>query len=1461
MQLPQKTPFRIEIAKGEYTVPMESEAFKRALLSTLESNLNQDYLENCISQIREKLTETLPDTDTAELDEKAVREGCRKFNMAFRKEVSSSFTEVQEQKIRELKAELGFSSVPPSSFNPQREVQRIYDDLQNLSRTRTGPDGFVDEVAAYVQKQPFNFVIFDLHQILRTFTHLIGIQSLYVFFHEIAKEKQKYPVFSVEIEIRDGDHAIVMDSVRNVIMLNTPAINNFEFDTVLTTPRACRYGDVLPILSVMERFLQAKYDVTESFLLADRFRPLIKEGMPTVRYRIGLQAVKEEDRRILDYSELITNLEEGAGRKFSDMIARYVDGNVENTADEVQDTYAAKHPRKSVERLISKTMMVPLRLNETQKKILTAIENGKNEITVVDGPPGTGKSYAITAIVYLANQLGKSVVITSHKKQALDVIDQALTEQFKTFHPHSKPSVLRLEKPRGPSSLNNIHNTLSSPVINAARNRSQQMNMDAVTKDRARLYERVDSGNRMFWDVSGRHDQVVPKIFEWAQESEAILGKAPDGTNRIPPRLPEGTTLDAGKIRQAAAKFRTVPLSISLGALKALYRDRRNLPDILAKCERLNKIGNSLPTGALDTVSSVPRELKEFRDIVDELAQCVRSDIGLGEFEMEDLALESPAEFSEFPVAPYERLLDLKERVSDLVELEGKLLGKFLKNKEISRLKQAVDLDFPEIQGKLEREASRVVLDGVEKIAAHVEKTRDEYPFLFADYILDGFRHRSPEFLKAQLERLGNLEFHSISNLVVKSLGKSLSNSSIEEIKDTLNLLDGVGNYLELQGTVETFAAHVGMSIEDLPGLYTTLKQVHDFIGVIEEEEIDALSVLFRYFTPILETLGVVSSDLSTLGDFAADAARAGHLFRFIQLHGELSSYPSAIPPGKDQLSEYLDKTRKIFEYHTDCRFSNLLNHTADVQRIQTAIDAGKRITTAQARVLLSNLSCIISEPGLISRHFPMEADLIDLLVIDEASQVSIAESISLMLRARQTIVFGDELQYGAVGAVTVSQRYSEHYFKDILRDYAGDRNQAISDEETDRIAREVSETPDEDEEESGRLIPVAPGTREWLKTFSVRTSTLAFAKALSNYSESLNVHFRSFPEIISYSNEFFYKESQIELIPNRIRTKPINEVLRFIKVGTEGLSGRNVNLEEIDAIQQDLEEILKKGYRGTIGIICSFREQAVRMEELFRKELGIYPDLVRNHRFTVWFVGDVQGEERDLIYYSFVQDKKIDNADLRTIYPIIGGTADNIRRLKMQRLNVGFSRAKDTMVFVHSMPVGDYSDTRLGDALRHYEKVLNSAQDLYVEDEAVFDSPAEKELYGLIIQTQFFRENQGNLRLIAQFEIGKYIREEYHRNIPKYRVDFLLTRSDGGKEQSLIIEYDGVEFHTQDPDIVTKHNFDQEYLEYDLERQLELESYGYSFLRINKFSLLPQGELRTKTEVLNRLLERCFSD
>src|SRR5208283_2380335 len=125
-----------------------------------------------------------------------------------------------------------------------------------------------------------------------------------------------------------------------------------------------------------------------------------------------------------------------------------------------------------------------------------------------------------------------------------------------------------------------------------------------------------------------------------------------------------------------------------------------------------------------------------------------------------------------------------------------------------------------------------------------------------------------------------------------------------------------------------------------------------------------------------------------------------------------------------------------------------------------------------------------------------------------------------------------------------------------------------------------------------------------------------------------------------------------------------------------------------------------------------------------------------------------------------------------------------NIRKLKMQRLNVGFSRAKDTMVFVHSMPVEEYSNTRLGDALKFYANLLNTTTDNYIKDEAIFGSPAEKDLYTLIVQTDFYNKNRDKIKIIAQFPIGEYIESTLHKYIPKYRVDFLLTVSDKGQER-----------------------------------------------------------------------------
>jgi hypothetical protein len=603
------TPFSLRVENGKYAIALDPLAVTGELVSFVQSSLHKEFLASLVEKAKAKLQEFLPDLEHQEIESRAIAEGLREYNLMFRREMLSHLTTLQAKRISDLQAQFGFTTCPPSTFNPQREVQSAYDDLQNLARNRKSVDGYVDEVLAYLRKQNYRFVIFDLHLGLRSFLQLAGARPVYVFFHEISKEQQKYPLFSVEIDAAEGSDAIEIRSVRDLLMLNTPAVNSFEFDTILTTPRACRLGESLTGLSGIERFLQAKFKASDSFILQSHYRPLIANDLPSVRFRIGLQAVKDEDRRILDYSELITSLDDGAGQKFTEMVGRYVEGNVPNTADEVDSRYREQCPRRSAERLVPKHLMVPMSLNETQRRILTAAENPRNELIVVDGTPGTGKSYTITALVYLANQLGKSVVITSHKRQALDVIDQALTDQFKALHPQSKPSVLRLDKENGAAGINSIDNTLSTQAINAARRRSQSLNEEAVRKDRDRLGEALIDACNKYWQIADSNEADAKALLEWAQLNDALQRPDQNCTNIIPSRLPAGTSIDLPSARRQAELLCKIPIHTSVESLKALFAEREMLPEALGHCDELKRLSDSLPSIMLNEVPAVPQEL------------------------------------------------------------------------------------------------------------------------------------------------------------------------------------------------------------------------------------------------------------------------------------------------------------------------------------------------------------------------------------------------------------------------------------------------------------------------------------------------------------------------------------------------------------------------------------------------------------------------------------------------------------------------------------------------------------------------------------------------------------------------------------------------------------------------------------------------------------------------------------
>jgi len=1380
----------LTVKNNEHILSLSGDEVLLDINEALSARFGLDYLKTCVKQefarraerntalvATEKGLQPAKDADLSKEEvkkhnEQAFLDGCRKYNLALRKKIELILLELQEKKVGRLKEELGIDHVPPSTFNSANYLKKHFDALQAIARDNRTEEEYFNSVRNYFKEGIEDIVLYDLFTSIQKYARYNTVGTIYLFFHELNRQTDNntiegYPIFFIEVTLIPGNREVVVSFPRDLLLINTPAVNYFKFPSVLTTSRSSTLRNAASTLSGIEVFLQSQYGWNEPFVLAPHFRPIKapKEIYPDIKCRIGFQVVRNENKKLLDYSEIMTHLESGGKSKFVDFISDYIDGNVENTQDTVDNEFKKRYPIKSSNRYISDN---PLNLNVSQKRILLALNNPKNKAIVVDGPPGTGKSHTIAAITYWANQERKSVVITSHKKQALDVIDRMLTDKFCNLHPKAKPSIIRLSK--NGRSINSLENSLQNAVINAAGDRANDYNEQAAEKDTKDTKGTVVEKIEKQLSSSDGYRQTIYSLFEFEQTQNSLVGSGEFSEDDFALlKIDNSAIIDFKKIHDFAEDASIDNFKdISLQASHFLLKRRKDIPKFLKACEEIN-LHSGEDFDFETTLTEIP---KSFVDLIEASVKSFKKDIPISSLHSGDI-----------PGAFFKKL--------------------FRKSPDKKGLEQLI------------------------KSLRSLKHTR----------------------IVEEISRLADVP--------VNELTLDMASKGIPQLRTAISLKkhrDIIDEYREVSG-------NKGKSVSEV---YDTLDGVKQALQKVDANLFNSIVRLFQNYGPILTRLKITSKQLSTLSRLNHLTGIEVDIWKWIQRHYTLSKTTAFDTLNREDLDAFYALRQKQVEYQNDLRLKNLNNFLGDVAKIKVSFDGGKRLTSKQAQVLLENISGLIAEPDMISRHFPMDEDLIDVLVIDEASQVSIAESISLILRAKQVVVFGDEYQYGAVGAFNVNSKYSAGYFRDIINAYQDDYNVSATDQEENELIQEVSKEIKEDEQEVEQVLqPMQDNAGEilWLKTFNIRTSTLSFAKAIANYTTSLREHYRSFPEIIDYSNEFFYKPAQLDLSVNRIRTKPIGEVLQFIPVETRGNSGSNVNLDEIDAIILDLESRIKSGFKGSVGIITSFREQQARTEQALNEKLNM-PELKKNYDLAIWFVGDVQGEERDIVYYSLVEDSKYANAELRNIYPVIDGTADNIRSLKMQRLNVGFSRAKDTMIFVHSMPINEYSKTRLGDAIRHYDKVLDESKknDFFVEDPTIFESPPEKDLYNLLISTSFVKTHREHVKIIPQFKIGEYIRAEYARQIPRYRVDFLVTFSKGGKEQTLILEYDGVEYHTKNPDIVTKHNFTQEYLDYDISRQIELQSYGYRFLRLNKFNLRPGQEGETRGDVLDRFLSNAFA-
>lgn len=512
-----------------------------------------------------------------------------------------------------------------------------------------------------------------------------------------------------------------------------------------------------------------------------------------------------------------------------------------------------------------------------------------------------------------------------------------------------------------------------------------------------------------------------------------------------------------------------------------------------------------------------------------------------------------------------------------------------------------------------------------------------------------------------------------------------------------------------------------------------------------------------------------------------------------------------------------------LMNAHVDSRLVDFIeNHRADAKTMAQLITQRQKFPEAKFDAVRSSFPIILAGIREFGEYMPLVPGLFDVIVIDEASQVSVAQALPALLRAKKIVCLGDSKQFSNVKSANASIAVNDKYRANLVQFF--ERN----------VTRE-------------------PEALQRLAMFDVKRSVLEFCSLAASYSVMLRKHFRSYPELIGYSSATFYGH-QLQAL--KVRARPLDEVIRFEKVDATGKRAtRAVNEAEADTIALRLVEFLELENPPTVGVITPFREQ----HTLLQKQLSGHPrgqEFEQRLKLKVMTFDSCQGEERSVIFYSLVATAG--NDALNYIFPVsLENAQESVEeKLKVQRLNVGFSRAQDCIWIMHSQDLGLYKGS-LAQALHHYSAVLRTrAPDASQTDQ---NSPMEAKVLGWLQQTQFVQAQPDEVELIPQFPIGTYLRQlDPTYQHPAWRVDFLLVCRTAKGMLHIVVEYDGFEFHFDKAGAgsgVHVGNHERYLKDSDVERQLTLEGYGYRFLRINRFNL-GQDPVATLDARLAKLVE-----
>lgn len=329
----------------------------------------------------------------------------------------------------------------------------------------------------------------------------------------------------------------------------------------------------------------------------------------------------------------------------------------------------------------------------------------------------------------------------------------------------------------------------------------------------------------------------------------------------------------------------------------------------------------------------------------------------------------------------------------------------------------------------------------------------------------------------------------------------------------------------------------------------------------------------------------------------------------------------------------------------------------------------------------------------------------------------------------------------------------------------------------------------------------------------SVHESLLGLAIGSRDSEVHLDEHFRCDPKIIAWSNREFYAGTLRILTPLRSLRfdKPIE--IHYVPGACEDTE-RKINVREADAVVNETARVLDDPKLAglSIGVISPFQPQADYIHARLQERFADRWSECEKRGLTASTADGFQGDERDIILYS------LRHGPGSRPGAITGIEANQGPR----RLNVAFTRARRKAILFTSLPNGTFPGRFIHSFLDHAQTVQSMTPSPFITPpgEDKFDSEFEREVCRLL-------RNRGS-SVITQFSVSRY------------RIDLVVYDQEGRR---LGVECDG-SFHYDE--------FGQ-LREEDYEREEILERAGWRIHRIpaRRFYLDPDREIARVMDIL----------